>query len=105
MTTSTSHRGSIAPVLHHLRPLMTNSSPARVIVVEMLRASEEATPGSVMQNAERISAANNGCNQRSCCSGVPNMCRISMFPVSGAAQFMASGAIAGERPDNSAITA
>ena len=37
--------GFIAPVIHHLRPLMTYSSPSRSIRVAMLVASEEATVG------------------------------------------------------------
>ena len=49
-------RGSIAPDDHHLRPLITYSSPSRSIRVAMLVASDEATSGSVMQNADRISA-------------------------------------------------
>ena len=38
---------------------------------------------------------------RSCCSAVPNIVRISMLPVSGAEQFVASDAI-GDRPMTSA---
>ena len=63
----------------------------------MLVASDEATAGSVMAKADRISPSSSGCNHCSCCSGVPNMVRISMFPVSGALQLQASGA-SGERP-------
>ena len=58
----------------------------------MLVASELATAGSVIANAERISPSSSGCSHRSCCSGVPNIVRISMFPVSGAEQLQASGA-------------
>ncbi len=47
-------RGSFTPVVHHLRPLMTYSSPSRTIEVEMFVASEEATAGSVIPNADRI---------------------------------------------------
>ena len=36
--------------------------------------------------------SSSGSSHRSCCSGVPNMARTSMFPVSGAEQFIASGA-------------
>ena len=60
--------------------------------VAMLVASEEATSGSVMQNADRISPSSSGLSQRSCCSAVPNSASTSMLPVSGAAQFSASGA-------------
>src|SRR5664280_1076738 len=37
----------------------------------MFVASEEATSGSVMQNAERISPSSSGRSQRSCCWAVP----------------------------------
>lgn len=59
------------PVDHHLRPFSTNSSPSGVAVARMLVASDEATSGSVMQNAERISPASSGASQRACCPGVP----------------------------------
>ena len=58
-------RGSIAPDDHHLRPLITYSSPSRSILVAMFVASEEATSGSVMQNADRISPSSSGRSQRS----------------------------------------
>ena len=64
----------------------------------MLVASDEATAGSVMQNADRISPFSSGRSHVSCCSGVPNMASTSMLPVSGAAQFIASGASNGLRP-------
>ena len=56
ITISTRQRGSAAPLIHHLRPLMTYSSPSRTIRVSMLVASELATAGSVIANAERNSA-------------------------------------------------
>ena len=71
----------------------------------MFVASLEATSGSVMPKHERISPSSSGCSQRSCCSGVPNFARTSMFPVSGAAQLIASGAISMLRPLISAIGA
>ena len=58
----------------------------------MLVASDDATSGSVIANAERISPSSNGLSHMSCCSALPNSARISMFPVSGAAQFIDSGA-------------
>ena len=64
----------------------------------MLVASEEATSGSVIENAERISPSSSGSNQRSFCSSVPNSDSSSMLPVSGAEQLIASGAIHGLRP-------
>src|SRR3954451_21540125 len=98
MTISRWHRGDIAPDVHHLRPLTTYSSPSRSIRVAMLVASEDATSGSVIENAERTVPSSMGASQRSCCSGVPKSDRSSMFPVSGAEQLIASGAIHGLRP-------
>ena len=71
----------------------------------MLVASEEATSGSVIEKQERICPSSNGFSHRCFCSSVPNRCSSSMLPVSGALQFIASGARAGERPDSSAIGA
>ena len=68
----------------------------------MLRASLEATAGSVIEKALRISPASSGSSHCLFCSGVPNMCSTSMFPVSGAAQLMASGAISVLHPESSA---
>jgi hypothetical protein len=67
----------------------------------MFVASEEATSGSVMQNVERISPSRSGRSQRSCWSGVPKSVSTSMFPVSGALQLIASGAMC-DRPEISA---
>ena len=85
-------------MVHHLRPEMTYSSPSRRMDVSMLPASDDATPGSVMLKAERISPFSSGSSHRSRCSAVANMSSSSMFPVSGAAQFIASGAMWGLRP-------
>ena len=60
-----------APVDHHLRPFMTYSSPSRSMLDWMFVASEEATSGSVMQKAERISPSSSGLSHFSCCSGLP----------------------------------
>src|ERR1044072_5295169 len=95
-------RGSDAPEIHHFVPVMTYSSPSRRIEVVMFVASEDATPGSVMANADRISPASRGSSQFCFCSGVPNRCRVSMLPVSGAWQLIASGAMTGDHPDTSA---
>ena len=86
-------RSRIAPVVHHLRPLSTYSSPSRSIRSWMFVASELATSGSVMANAERISPSSSGRSQRSFCSSVPNCVSTSMLPVSGALQLHASGAM------------
>ena len=58
----------------------------------MFLASDEATSGSVMAYAERISPASSGLSQRSFCSGVPTRSSTSMFPVSGALQLRHSDA-------------
>ena len=91
-------RGSAAPVMNHLRASITYSSPSRRIEPAMFVASLEATSGSVIAKHERISPSSSGTSQRSCCSGVPNIASTSMFPVSGAAQLSASGAMSGLRP-------
>ena len=64
----------------------------------MFVASEDATSGSVMENADRIRPSSSGSSQRAFCSAVPNSESSSMFPVSGAEQLSASGAIQGLRP-------
>src|ERR1051326_9469712 len=50
----------IAPLDHHLRPLITYPSPSGVMVVAMLVASLEATSGSVMQKADLIRPPSSG---------------------------------------------
>src|SRR5688500_16977364 len=64
-------RGSPAPEVHHLRPLMMYSSPRRSTRARMFVASEEATSGSVIAKQERISPDNNGASHLFCCSAVP----------------------------------
>jgi hypothetical protein len=71
----------------------------------MLRASELATSGSVIANAERISPSSSGSSQRLFCSGVPKSISVSALPVSGAWQLIASGAITGDHPEISATLA
>jgi hypothetical protein len=71
----------------------------------MLRASDDATAGSVMQNADRIWPSSSGSSHISFCSGVPNRCRVSMLPVSGALQFSACGASSPDQPVISASPA
>src|SRR5690349_231065 len=90
-------RGSPAPEDHHLRPLITYSSPWRAMLARMLVASEEATSGSVMQKQERISPASNGLSHCSFCSSVPYRASTSILPVSGAEQLNTSAAME-ERP-------
>ena len=57
----------------------------------MFVASEEATFGSVMRNAERIFPSS-GSHHCLICSGVPYLSSVSMLPVSGAEQLKTSGA-------------
>ena len=71
----------------------------------MFVASEDATSGSVIANADRISPESNGSSHCFFCSGVANRCSVSMLPVSGAWQLMASGAITGDHPEISATAA
>ncbi len=71
MKTTNRQFGCPIPVLHHLRPSSTTSSPSRTAVASMVVASEEATPGSVMQNAERIRPSNRGSSHRARCSSLP----------------------------------
>ena len=105
MTIMILQRGSAAPLIHHLRPLRTYSSPSRSMRVEMLVASEDATSGSVMANADRISPSMSGWSHCDFCSAVPNMCSTSMLPVLGASQLIASGAMCTEWPVISARVA
>ena len=71
MKTRILQSGLPTPVDHHLRPLMTISSPSTTAVAAMLVASEEATSGSVIVKAERIRPSSSGSSQRSRCSAVP----------------------------------
>ena len=64
----------------------------------MLVASLEATSGSVMQKADLILPSSSGMSHSACWSGEPNSASSSMLPVSGAAQFRASGASAPLHP-------
>src|SRR5712664_2617992 len=83
-------RGSPAPEAHHLRPLMTYSSPSRMILASMFVASDEATAGSVIAKHDRISPASSGLSQGSFCSGVQYRASTSILPVSGAEQLKTS---------------
>ncbi|MCY1466393.1 hypothetical protein D9M71_846900 [compost metagenome] len=67
----TLQRGSQAPEVHHLRPLITHWSPSRTAVAAMLVASEEATSGSVMAKAERISPRSSGSSHWRFCASLP----------------------------------
>ena len=92
ITISTLQRSARAPELNHFVPLSTYSSPSRSMRRPMLVASEEATSGSVIEKAERISPSSSGASQSRFTVSDPYRLRISMLPVSGAAQFSASEA-------------
>jgi hypothetical protein len=64
-------RGSPAPEIHHLWPVMTYSSPSRMMLDRMLVASDEATSGSVIAKHDRICPASSGSSHCCRCSGVP----------------------------------
>ena len=86
------HLGSPAPEVHHFSPLITHSPLTSSAVASILVASEEATLGSVIPNADLISPPKRGFNQVSFCSSEPYLTSTSIFPVSGALQFIASEA-------------
>ena len=46
--------------MYHLRPVMIHSSPLRMMLVLMLRASELATAGSVIAKHDRMVPSNSG---------------------------------------------
>src|SRR5499433_1607488 len=71
---------------------MTYWSPSRAMRVWILVASDEATFGSVMRNADRIRPSSRGSHQVRVCSGVPYLRIVSILPVSGAEQLKTSGA-------------
>src|SRR5207237_5869571 len=60
MKMSTLQRGSPMPDVHHLWPLITYESPSRTIDDSMFVASDDATFGSVIANAERILPSSSG---------------------------------------------
>ena len=101
ITRQNPHFGCKAPVLNHLRPLTTYSSPSRRIVHCRLVGSLEATSGSVIPTDERMVPSISGVRYRSRWSGVANRCSTSMLPVSGAEQLNTSEA-QGSRPITSA---
>src|ERR1700752_3533575 len=60
--------------------------------VWILVASDEATFGSVIRNAEGLFPSRSGSHHCLTCSGVPYLSSVSMLPVSGAEQLKTSGA-------------
>ena len=73
-----------APVENHLWPSITQSSPSITARLSRFVGSAPETSGSVMPKNERTSPATSGASHFRRCSGVPNVCRISLFPASGA---------------------
>ena len=71
---------------------MTQSSPSSSARVPIFLASDEATFGSVIAKADRISPLRSGFNHFSFCAGVPTFSSTSMLPVSGAEQLSVSEA-------------
>ena len=59
------------------------------MVISMLVASLDATWGSVIKNADRISPLSSGSSHFLFCASVPYLARTSILPVSGAAQLTA----------------
>ena len=81
-----------APVMNHLAPLITYSSPSRVALDVSIDGSDPAPGGgSVMQKHERIVPAASGRSQRSFCSAVATVSSRCMLPSSGANTLSATG--------------
>lgn len=74
-------------------PFKTYSSPSRLMLSSMLRASDDATLRSVIRKADRILPSSSGSSHVFFCSALPYLAMTSMLPVSGAAQFTAYSTI------------
>ena len=71
----------------------------------MLVASLLATEGSVMAKADRMVPLSKGSSHCFFCSSVAKRCSVSILPVSGAWQLMASGRMSMLHPEISASVA
>ena len=80
-----------APVISHLRPLITHSLPSWRAVVLSRPGSEPAPPGSVMQKQERSLPSASGFRKCSRWSGRATTSSRWMLPSSGEAQWIAVG--------------
>ena len=76
-------------VVHHLRPLITQSSPSRSARHLRPVGSLPEVSGSVIEKQLRMSPASSGRSQRSRCCWLACSTRISMFPESGGWQLKA----------------
>jgi hypothetical protein len=101
MTISNRQCGCAAPVMNHLRPLITNCVTTRRTVVCRLVGSLEATSGSDIAKAERMSPRAAAAAATAPLRMVAKRCSSSMLPVSGALQLNTSAA-QGRRPMASA---
>ena len=80
------------PVISHLRPLITKSSPsARAVVFSSDGSAPAPSSGSVIENTVRISPATSGRSQRSFCCALATLCSRLVLPSSGAWMLSASG--------------
>ena len=84
-------RAPSAPVISHLRPLITYSLPSNTAPVANWPGSDPAPPGSVIANTERWRPSMTGTRKRSTCSSLAILPSTNMLPSSGAAQFSATG--------------
>ena len=80
-----------APVISHLRPLITHSLPSSRAVVCSMPGSEPAPPGSVMAKQERILPSASGFRKCARWSGRATTSSRWMLPSSGEAQWIAVG--------------
>ena len=84
MTNMTLQRGFTAPVVHHLRPLSTYSSPSRFIsnsIGRVARGNLWLRHGVGTSNSPQ-----QGLSHSFCCASVPYLASTSMLPRSGALQ-------------------
>ena len=82
----------MAPLVNHLWPLITQSSPSRAARVCRPVGSAPDTSGSVIEKQDRMSPFTSGFSHLPFCSSVPNCQRISALPESGACDPNARGA-------------
>ena len=84
-------RAPSAPVISHLRPLMTYSLPSKIASVFSCPGSEPAPSGSVIANTDRCRPSMTGTRNSSAWASLAILDKMNMLPSSGAAQFIATG--------------